>query len=535
MRPSQSQKPFVLIADSDRSTTQLLRGVFEHEGYRVETTSDGLRTIEIARTQRPDLVILETRLGGQTDGWQVLKSLRDIPETSRIPTFILTSSGEWLEIVEGLRLGADDYMRKPIHPRELLARAEAKIRAYRLDEALARKTTDLEALLRASEILGQSQEWETVCEHIVSLARDLIPGQCAVLATFTRVGLLNTYCSPVEDACSIVEFLQKAVGGAEDQWPCLTQPYPDGFMLSNFLFVSQDHQTVVGLFVTSQQPFDFQYQQLFDGFCKQAGLSLQNAELYRIQANYALDLERKVEERTAELQAAQKQLAQAARLASIGQLAAGIAHEINNPLLPIKLNLESIMEDVEMGLPIDTDLLQVILQSVERIQHLIRRLLRFNETKTGEYDYSQIVDIREVMLSVVELTRKTFKQSDKHVIVEMLDETPYVKGNADALTQVFINLALNACESMEKGGQLRISVERERDKVNIFFADNGSGIPAELLDRIFDPFVTTKEYGSGLGLFISYGILEAHHATIEVKSAVGMGTTFKLSFPAPKL
>jgi signal transduction histidine kinase/DNA-binding NarL/FixJ family response regulator len=529
-----THRPFVLIADSDRSTTQLLRGVLEHEGYRVETTSDGLQTIEIARTQRPDLVILETRLGGRTDGWQVLKSLRDTPETSRIPTFILTSSGEWLEIIEGLRLGADDYMRKPIHPRELLARAEAKIRAHRLDEALARKTTDLEALLRVSEALGQSQEWETVCEHIVTLARDLIPGQCAVVAVFTREGLTDIHSLPTDDACSVVHFLQEAVGGAGDQWPCLTKAYPDGFMLSNFPYVSQDHQTVVGLFVVSQQPFDLQYQQLFDGFCKQAGLALQNAELYRIQANYALDLERKVEERTAELQAAQKQLAQAARLASIGQLAAGIAHEINNPLLPIKLNLESIMEDVEMGLPIDVDLLQVILQSVERIQHLIRRLLRFNETKIGEYDYSQTVDIHDVMQSVVELTRKTFKQSDKQVIVEMLDERVYVKGNADALTQVFINLALNACESMEKGGILRITVEKQHNRVLMAFIDNGAGIPAELLDRIFDPFVTTKEYGSGLGLFISYGILEAHHATIEVQSKVGVGTTFKLSFPLPK-
>jgi len=219
-------------------------------------------------------------------------------------------------------------------------------------------------------------------------------------------------------------------------------------------------------------------------------------------------------------------------LASIGRLAAGIAHEINNPLMPIKFNLESLIEDAQLNMPIDPELLTVTLQSVERIQDLVKRLLRFNEGHRGEHDYSQWVDIRKVCQNVVDLTRKTFQQSDKTIILKR-DEQAMIRGNRDALTQVFINLALNAGESMQEKGVLTITVKRNGQDFEITFSDTGYGIPAALLDKIFDPFVTTKPSGSGLGLFVSYGIVEAHQGRIRVESEIGKGTVFHLFFPIP--
>jgi signal transduction histidine kinase len=131
---------------------------------------------------------------------------------------------------------------------------------------------------------------------------------------------------------------------------------------------------------------------------------------------------------------------------------------------------------------------------------------------------------------MLELTRKTFQQSGKEIVLE-LKSVPSVMGNRDALAQVFINLVLNAAEAMENGGTLTISTRRFKDQVQIIFADTGIGIPPEMLDRIFDPFTTTKNSGSGLGLFVSYGIIEGHHGSIKVDSTPNKGTTFTVSLP----
>lgn len=524
--------PLILIVDVDLSTTQLLRGVFEYEGYRVETASDGASALKLAQALRPDLVVLETRLGGVINGFQVLKQLREMPETAKIPTFLLTSASDWPEIIEGLRLGADDYMRKPVHPRELLARAETKIRAYHLDEALTRRTRDLEALLRVSEALSQSHDWEDVIHLTIRLAADLLPTKQVALAIFDGDDLVSVEAIPNENHESITKTFQEFALSGHD----ITIPVWDeglsGYILLYLLPFSQEMHRRAALLVLGNHAFDLHHQQLFAGLCKQASLAFQNAELYLIQANYAQELEHKVEERTRALQAAQTQLMQVDRLASIGRLAAGIAHEINNPLMPIKFNLESILEDAQLNQPTDTELLDVTLQSVERIQDLVKRLLRFNEGQRGENDYSQSVDIREVCQNVVDLTRKTFQQTNKEIVLDV-PEPIFIHGNRSALTQVFINLALNSCESMREKGVLTISSKRKGKEYEIVFSDTGSGIPDELLDKIFDPFVTTKPTGSGLGLFVTYGIVEAHQGHIKVESKVGKGTTFRLFFPIP--
>jgi len=531
-----SHPPLVLIVDFDLSTIQLLRGVFVYEGYRVETAHDGASALRIAADLRPDLIVLETRLGGQIDGFQVLKQLREMPPTAKIPTFLLTSANDWPEIIEGFRLGADDYMRKPVHPRELLARAETKIRAYHLDEALTRRTRDLEALLGVSEALSQSHDWGAITHLTLELATDVLPTRLAALGVIDGQNLSTLQIIPDEDyaenAARIEQLFMRSSSTVTNMTLLFGEGQKEGYVLFNWLEFSQEDQYKAGLLVVGDEAFDIHHQQLFEGLCKQVSLALQNAELYRIQANYALELEKKVEERTRALQAAQNQLIQVDRLASIGRLAAGIAHEINNPLMPIKFNLESLIEDAQLNLTTDPELLVVTLQSVERIQDLVKRLLRFNEGHRGEHDYSQWVDIKEVCQNVVDLTRKTFQQTNKSIILK-IDQSMMIHGNRDALTQVFINLALNAGESMQEQGVLTISSKRGKKEFEISFSDTGNGIPAELLDKIFDPFVTTKSSGSGLGLFVSYGIVEAHQGRIQVESKVGTGTTFHLFFPIP--
>lgn len=536
--PKETQ-PLVLIVDADLSTVQLLKGVFEHERYRVITSTNGADGLGVMAITTPDLIVLGTRLGGQLDGFQVLRMLRELENTARTPIFLLTANLDLPEMIEGLRMGADDYIRKPFHPKELLARAEAKIRTYRLDEALARRTGDLEALLHVSEVLSQSQDWDIVTQRVLSLAVDLIPNDYAAFGVWENDAFSQLAVSPAPE-------LERMRFYLTSQYDSLLQPRTVSLEITGLYhevggalvcasdFSNHPNPRRLLLFLFRTEGFDAHHLQLFQGLCKQASLAIQNADLYRIQANYALDLEREVEVRTRELRAAQDRLIQAARLASIGQLAAGIAHEINNPLMPIRLNLESLLEDIQLGLEIDAELLSVTLQSVERIQNLVRRLLRFNEGQRVGQEYNQPVDINEALHNVFELTQKTFQQGKKTIKMALQAAVHVVSGNADALMQVFINLALNARESMGEHGILTIRTVNRGGALLVSFEDTGSGIEPELLDRIFDPFFTTKTEGSGLGLFVSYGILQSHDAHIRVESTVGKGSLFEVTFPLPK-
>ena len=526
-----------MIADAEIPTAQLLRGVFEREGYRVVMVFDEPQIFAAINEQHPDLIILETRLG-PVSGFDVLRKLREDAATAAIPTFLLTTHADWPDVLQGLELGADDTMRKPVHPREILARAASKINAHRLEVALQRRTRDLEALLRVSEVFNQQNDWRALPSLILALMYDLLPLDYAALVVLQdkdgeyevevkaahpehmKNDVRRWVLDHVQDIASVTETVNFKGLQVMDPRNALLLPL-------SYLDLKDG---AAYLFAFSDETLEQNEMQLFEGIGRQANLALRDAELHRLQQNYAEQLEVKVAERTRELQSAQSQLIQAEKLATVGRLAAGIAHEINNPLMPIKFNLESMLEDIQDNRPLEEDLVTVTLESVDRIKRLVQRMLEYNAGHFQLGDSLDKIDINDVVQAMLELTRKTFQQSGKEIVLD-LKSVPPVMGNRDALAQVFINLVLNAGEAMEKGGTLTISTRRHKDQVLIAFADTGIGIPPEMLDRIFDPFTTTKNTGSGLGLFVSYGIIEGHHGSIKVDSTPNKGTTFTVSLP----
>lgn len=530
--------PVVLIADPEVPTAQLLRSVFAHEGYDVIMVHDGTHIFDVIAERTPDVIILETRLGHRLSGFDVLRRLREDPATASIPTFLLTSTADWPDVLQGLELGADDTMRKPVHPRELLARAESKIKARRLEEALQQRTLDLEAILRVTEVLNQQHDWRALPPLLLRLLYEMLPLSGVALIVMRDGGKSDTIHVHPEPLRSDIKRWAQAHAVQLTNMTHTFDVYDSEASEANeprhavvFPLKYLDNPSeYASLAVFSNAQLEMPQVQLLEGIAKQANLALRNAELYRLQANYAQQLEVKVAERTRELQSAQSQLIQAEKLATVGRLAAGIAHEINNPLMPIKINLESILEDIQSGREIEEDMVTTTLDSVDRIRRLIQRLLEYNAGHATSRDAMQPLDVNEVAGAVQELTRKTFQQTQKTIILD-LKPVPQVIANRDALTQVFINLALNAAEAMNPGGTLTISTRKAKDKVEISFMDTGHGIPPEMIDRVFDPFVTTKANGSGLGLFVSYGIIEGHHGTMKVNSTPDKGTTFTISLP----
>jgi two-component system NtrC family sensor kinase len=235
-----------------------------------------------------------------------------------------------------------------------------------------------------------------------------------------------------------------------------------------------------------------------------------------------------------ELTARQQQLLQSRKMAAVGTLTSGVAHELNNPLNNISLNVETLLDDFD-----DTSdaqkrtLLEEIFTQVQRASATVRNLLDFTRK---DHPIFTPVSIRELLEASVRLVGNELALAGVEVAVAVPPDLPRVNGNPRNLEQVFLNLFLNAMEAMPDGGTLGVSATSADDVVRIAVRDTGMGIPAEHLDQVFEPFFTTKEAGegTGLGLSVSYSIVEKHGGRLEVESQPGEGTVFTVTLPAAK-
>lgn len=245
-------------------------------------------------------------------------------------------------------------------------------------------------------------------------------------------------------------------------------------------------------------------------------------------------LEKTVEERTAALRETQAQLVNAAKLASLGRLAASIAHEINNPLAGILTFARLMLRELEEGeLPADErerylKNLRLIERETQRCTTIVRNLLDFARQRPLTLTEADVNAVIEEALSLVghQIELKGV-ELEKH-----LDDLPPIKADFGQIRQALINIILNACDAMQPGGRLTIRTRpTSAGGVEITFTDTGSGITPENLAHIFDPFFSTKSKGTGLGLSVVYGIIERHGGTLEAESQPGQGTTMRIRLP----
>ena len=248
-------------------------------------------------------------------------------------------------------------------------------------------------------------------------------------------------------------------------------------------------------------------------------------------------LEQKVEERTQELEHSQRQLLQAAKLASVGELASGVAHELNNPAEILLMRTSSLAQEIEQcQLSAETaEDVEVIQRQVEKISRIVSGLVTFGQRSNAQL---KPVHLNEIILRTVALTEDLSRSRRVEMVLDLARELPRVQADSAQIGQVLLNLINNAVDAMPEGGKITLSsnlVERKNQgtAVAIAMADSGQGIPDEYLARIFDPFFTTKEVGqgTGLGLSISYGIVEDHGGSIEVESRPGEGSCFTVYLP----
>jgi two-component system, NtrC family, sensor kinase len=241
-------------------------------------------------------------------------------------------------------------------------------------------------------------------------------------------------------------------------------------------------------------------------------------------------LEHRVQERTRELQQVQDQLVHAGKMAALGQLAAGVAHEINNPLTGVLTFSSLLLKKLDETHPWKKDL-ETIVQQTSRCRNIVKGLLDFARERKPD---KRFLDIYTLLEKTFTLLEKQVPFQNIKIVKEYGTEIPPVFIDGDQIEQVFMNIMLNAADAMAaEGGTLHIKTALRNGMVEVSFTDTGHGIAKENIPKLFDPFFTTKQTGkgTGLGLAISYGIIQSHNGDIKVESETGKGATFRVTLP----
>ncbi|HTY37992.1 MAG TPA: ATP-binding protein [Bacteroidota bacterium] len=291
---------------------------------------------------------------------------------------------------------------------------------------------------------------------------------------------------------------------------------PQNFVIVPLVLRNKD----VGIYLIHtqkpQQEFSNQDMQLLTVLANQAAAGVENWRSYHqlMKANQ-------------ELKASQAQMMQAAKLVALGELAASIVHEIKNPIQILMMHLDMATK----GKPVP-NWLDMFNQQVRRLAEITKRLMTFSRKVADDFQI-ELVDVNKAIEDVVAIVRHDFQNNKVNISTKLATTLPTIPGNANYLQQVFLNLLINARDAMPDGGNVELSTESKGFRVVVHVADTGSGIPKEVIDKIFTPFFTTKEAGkgTGLGLSICSKIIAQHKGEIKVESSPEKGTTFSVSLP----
>jgi two-component system NtrC family sensor kinase len=549
----------ILVVDDHSDSREFLTEyILKPNGYEFITAEDGAKGLRLAFDERPDLIIMDLRMPKMT-GLEVLAALRQ--RAVNIPVILMTFHGSEETAVQAFRLGARDYVVKPYEPSEMLeaidrSLTEVRLRAERdkltqglmeVNQRLDRRIKELDVLSKVGKSVTALLETEQLLLRIVDAGLYLTGAEeGSLLLIDEETGDLYMRAQRNVGERFARGFRVKVRDTIAGQVVRTGQPYwssvdDQGLKVkTNYLVMSLAYiplkigTKVVGVLLIdnklSNRPFTEDDIYLLSTLADYAAIAIDKAELYGQLKEFNEELERRVQERTRELRAAQDQLIQSEKLATIGELAAGVAHEINNPIGVIlgfaQVMLKRIQENDPMHRP-----LSIIKREGVRCKDIVQDLLDFARQNKPT---PRRLNVNEVIEAAAKLMAHQANSDMVTVIPSYAPDLPDVVADENQLQQVFFNIILNAYQAMPEGGELRITSCVQDGEVQAIFGDSGMGIPPENIRHVFDPFFTTKEVGegTGLGLSVSYGIVKQHGGTIEVQSENGTGATFVVKLPA---
>jgi len=545
----------VLIIDDDQDSVRFLaESVLHPHGYAYTVAHDGEEGFRLALEEGPDLIIADLRTPGLS-GLEILEALQ--AEGRDIPVIVTALHGSEETAVQAFRRGAKDYVIKPLQTEEMLAAIDRALAKWPVsqerrdvDQQLERRVKELNILYGVGKSVTSLLDLEKVLNRIVEAAVfvtgaeegsllliDKDTGELYLRAArnlgekFARGFRLKVEHSIAGQVVKTGQPILQSTQAEE------TLKVKTGYLVKSLVNVPlKAKDEVIGVLAVnnkiSPKPFTDNDVRLLSALADYATIAIVNAQLYEEIKRWSQELEQKVEERTQELRAAQAQLLQSEKLASIGQLAAGVAHEINNPMGVILGFAQGILKTLPQDAPLRKPLETIEKESL-RCKYIVQNLLDFARRSEPTFRLTNINELIDASCGLVE--HQTSLQNVR--LVKGYDPAlPSIMADPNQLQQVFINIILNAYQAMPNGGILHITTRTEGPELQAIFTDTGTGIPPENVQHIFDPFFTTKEVGegTGLGLSVSYGIIKAHGGNIEVESQMGKGTTFVIKLPLDK-
>lgn len=497
-----SMKARILVIDDEGGIRSLLKQELTEVGYMVETAADGLEAVEKVAPGRFQLAISDLNMP-KMGGIEAMCKIREIDPD--IEFILMTGFASVESAVAAMKNGAYDYIQKPFNLDEILILVEKSLEKSEMRTMMG--------VYEASRSVFRSVQLDTLLTDVVNVALKVLKAE--------SVSVLI----PDESA----RFEVKAAAGAK--YPAFDSDAEEMFKSKKPIL--QETRIIYPLVIEdellgiidihrseTQEHFSAMDMRYTTVLGSQIAQAIHNAKLYA-----------RLESVIQELKATQNMLIQSEKMVSMGQLAAGVAHELNNPLTGIHGFTELLLDDDNLSQQHRKDL-EIVRQQSRRCRTIIQNLLHFSrrsDTKKEVHDLSALID------SALALIYYEFSTSGIKIIKKIPENLPKVMVDAAKIEQVFINLLTNARQAMASTPHPSLTIEagQTNSQAYIRFIDNGPGVPQEIIGKIFDPFFTTKSVGegTGLGLSICYGIIQQHAGKMVVENLSERGAAFTVELP----
>lgn len=545
----QADRGNILVVDDTPTNVRVLSNILMHHGYEVCSAMSGERALEIVKNFVPDLILLDVMMP-EMDGYTLCQHLKERADTHDIPVMFLSAVDTPNDKIRAFQVGGVDYITKPFHLDEVLARVGQQIDRRNLQKRLEQQNFRLHAEIQNHKQL--EERYRSIFENAIDGMFQSTPEGQFITANASLAKMYG-YASVEELCLSITNISQQLYVHPDRRSEFMRTVLRNGEVSDFEAQVYCKNGTVLWISETVRSVKDTQNSLIFyEGTVKDITDRKRNSEILRMRSN-------ELEETLTQLHYSQAKLLQQEKMSSLGQLVAGMAHEINNPVSFISGNLvyaEQYFEDLvrafhEAGLVPGDDIefvlkdLPILLKSIrtgaDRIRLIVQALKNFSRLDEAEEKEVDIHEGIESTLLLLSHRLDTTASRPKVKVIKDLGALPKVHCYPGLLNQALMNLLGNAIDALDtsttKGKQPKLELRTkllDPTQIMIWISDNGSGMPEEVQSRIFDPFFTTKAVGSGtgMGLAISYQIIvEKHGGQLECISVLGKGTEFVIILP----
>jgi two-component system, NtrC family, sensor kinase len=544
-------QPRILVVDDEDVICELFTRALGQRAYAVETVSDVSRAMDMVRVGNFNIVVTDLKMPGMT-GMDVLKNIKTI--NPFIEVIIITGYATVQLAVEAIKEGAFDFICKPFEIEQMdilisrcLEKQKATINAIEVSE--------LTALFEIIQSMTVHSSLEALLQNIFNASMTVTKAQKGYCVFFhAQSGKVAMQLSSGMDVADITaDVCAGPVMQSRD--PSHTMPELCAFPVPTRRVEESgsEENRMLSIPLVSRHPFGFGFdilgrlcvgekkrgdftdrdKTMLSILAGQAVVAIENFRLYAQIQEKIKTLEKTI----AELHETQNKLIQSEKMAAVGQLAFGIAHEIRNPLGIVLGGVDFLSSRIQGQDQLTAEAVQKIKQAIDRANTIIINLLKFSRTSQLK---KTRVDVGALLDDVVALVTNQASMANVKITRLYAEKKATVFLDQSLMRQVFFNVCMNAIDAMAQGGILTLDMQAGKDTVSgraeitVEISDTGTGIPAAVQSKIFDPFFTTKEpgKGTGLGLSIVGIILERHGGSIRLESTEGKGTIFYITLPS---